>query len=242
MHGNTSDMGDTSEPADPNVTATLWQRAPGGAWLDGGGQGGFMAVSPAVDCPRSPNLTSSLASATYECPAAVWDGTEHSVPATLSPMSCLSAHVLSRSVRAMQVFGPYLFLGGSFLGHTTNAYSYIVQWDGAKVQPLGGGLDGTVYALDVFRGQLVVGGSFSQLYQVSFSRMHAATLDTSFGNDVNTRTHTHTQREREKQTDLQRAERGTEREPLAPSVHWRLSRESQISFTYALRLTCAACR
>jgi hypothetical protein len=213
MHGNTSDMGDTSDPAEPNVTATPWWRAPGGAWLDGGGQGGFMAVSPAVDCPRSPNLTSSLASATYECPEAVWDGTELSVPATLSHMACLSAHVLSRSVRAMQVLGSYLFLGGSFLGHNTNAYSYIVQWDGAKVQPLGGGLDGTVYALDVFSGQLVVGGSFSQLFQVSFSRMHAPHFLTRRGNGVNTRTHTHTRkrkREIDRQTERQRSVRERE--------------------------------
>ena len=127
-----------------------------------------MAVSPSMDCPKSENLTSSGFSAAEECPLAAWNGAEQWVPATVSSLSCLSAHVLSRSVRAMQVFGPYLFLGGSFLGHTNNAYDYVLQWDGAKVQPLGGGLDGTVYALNTFRGQLVVGGSFSQLFQVSF--------------------------------------------------------------------------
>jgi hypothetical protein len=113
----------------------------------------------------------------------------------------------------MQVLGSYLFLGGSFLGHNTNAYSYIVQWDGAKVQPLGGGLDGTVYALDVFSGQLVVGGSFSQLFQVSFSRMHAPHFLTRRGNGVNTRTHTHTRkrkREIDRQTERQRSVRERE--------------------------------
>jgi len=157
-----------SNATDPNGTASPWWRAPGGAWLDGGGQGGFMAVSPSMDCPKSENLISSGFSAAEECPLAAWNGAEQWVPATVSSLSCLSAHVLSRSVRAMQVFGPYLFLGGSFLGHTNNAYDYVLQWDGAKVQPLGGGLDGTVYALNTFRGQLVVGGSFSQLFQVSF--------------------------------------------------------------------------
>ena len=168
-------LGTTPLPAGGNATANATntsqggdsvRRAPGGAWLDGGGQGGYLAISPAMDCLESDTLTSSLASARANCPLGVWDGDERKVPATASPMPTLAAHVLSRSVRAMTVFGSHLVLGGSFLGHTSTDLDYLVLWDGAKVQPLGGGLDGTVYAVLTFRSRLVVGGSFSQLYQV----------------------------------------------------------------------------
>lgn len=94
-----------------------------------------------------------------------WDGNVGSVPASLSLMPNLAAHVLSRSVRAIAVFPPHVVLGGSFLGHLTNRLDYLVRWDGAKVEGIGGGLDGTVYALETVRNFLVVAGSFSQLYQ-----------------------------------------------------------------------------
>ena len=149
-----------------HTQAGALRRAPGGSWLDGGGQGGFLAISPAMDCVGSEKLTWSLASATAECPGGAWDGDERQVPATASALPQLAAHLLSRSVRAMAVFGPHLVLGGSFLGHTSNDLDYLVSWDGAKAQPIGGGLDGAVYALLPFRSRLVVGGAFSQLYQV----------------------------------------------------------------------------
>jgi len=143
-----------------------WRRASGGAWLDGGGQGGLLAISPAMDCPGSADrLSTSKAAPTVECPLDVWAGNARHVPATVCAMPNLAAHVLSRSVRAIAAFQSHLVMGGSFLGHTTNALDYLVSWDGAKVEPLGAGLDGTVYALTNFRDLLVVAGSFSQLYQ-----------------------------------------------------------------------------
>jgi len=125
---------------------------------------GWMEVVRAASWPSA--LPWSLASATAECPGGAWDGDERQVPATASALPQLAAHLLSRSVRAMAVFGPHLVLGGSFLGHTSNDLDYLVSWDGAKAQPIGGGLDGAVYALLPFRSRLVVGGAFSQLYQV----------------------------------------------------------------------------
>ena len=135
-----------------------------GIWLDGGGEGGMLAVSPAMDCPNAQEMTSSVLTAQKECPQAMWDGDARSVPPTTASMPHLSSH-LSRSVRAMTAFRARVVVGGSFLGHTSNRLDYVLQWDGSKVESVGGGLDGTVYALVNFRESLVVAGSFSQLYQ-----------------------------------------------------------------------------
>ena len=171
----------------PNTNATsensTVRRAPGGAWLDGGGQGGFVGLGPDIDDPVA------------------WDGNVGSVPASLSLMPNLAAHVLSRSVRAIAVFPPHVVLGGSFLGHLTNRLDYLVRWDGAKVEGIGGGLDGTVYALETVRNFLVVAGSFSQLYQVRLFSPHFSKLvcniyintSTAYFHNMHTHSHTHTQ-------------------------------------------------
>ena len=169
--------------------ATSLRGVAGGGWLDGGGQGGLLAVSPAMDCAGSssvkvssslPNGSTSMgnastfnastfmanASATHDCGLDQWNGEVRYVPPTLSSLPNLAAHVLSRSVRAIATFESQVVLGGSFLGHSSNTLDYLLRWDGGNVEPMGGGLDGTVYALANLANLLVVAGSFSQLYQV----------------------------------------------------------------------------
>ncbi len=69
-------------------------------------------------------------------------------------------------VFALASFGGELVAGGAFTSisdpsGTTVAASRIAAWDGTAWRPLGGGADGTVYALSVWNGQLVAGGVFS---------------------------------------------------------------------------------
>src|SRR5206468_1173343 len=42
-----------------------------------------------------------------------------------------------------------------------NTVNYIAQWNGTNWQALGSGMNGTVYALAVYNGNLVAGGNFT---------------------------------------------------------------------------------
>jgi len=64
-------------------------------------------------------------------------------------------------VDALCVARDTLFAGGSF-GWAGNSIVYnVASWDGASWRSLGGGTDGTVYALTAYQGDLAVGGDFA---------------------------------------------------------------------------------
>ncbi|HNQ23711.1 MAG TPA: choice-of-anchor Q domain-containing protein [Phycisphaerae bacterium] len=56
---------------------------------------------------------------------------------------------------------PVLVVGGDFTHARGLQVNYIARWDGSQWQPLGSGMNGPVYALTVWNGELVVGGSFT---------------------------------------------------------------------------------
>lgn len=83
---------------------------------------------------------------------------------------------LNGAVRAMTIYddgtGPALFIGGSFTtaasGGTDVPVSRIAKWNGSNWEPVGGGVNGTVYALQVWDdglgggAALYVGGNFDR--------------------------------------------------------------------------------
>ena len=72
-----------------------------------------------------------------------------------------------KTIRAIAPYRGRVFLGGSFEiddAGADRARFYIGTWDGAKLQSVGAGLDGTLYALEPFGGRLIVGGAFTQAY------------------------------------------------------------------------------
>ena len=54
-----------------------------------------------------------------------------------------------------------LVVGGDFQVAGDIVAKNIVAWDGAEWQPLGSGMNGSVYALTVYNGELIAGGDFT---------------------------------------------------------------------------------
>ncbi len=70
-------------------------------------------------------------------------------------------------VRAFAVFGGALFVGGDFTVIGGVEALHIARWNGSQWNPVGGGLDGTVYSMTVYGGGLAVGGSFNVAFDGS---------------------------------------------------------------------------
>src|SRR5690606_35467194 len=70
------------------------------------------------------------------------------------------------SVRALQVFGSDLVVGGNFTTTGGQPAQLVARWDGSAWSPLGSGLDGdgnpSVRVLAVHGGALIAGVNFSQ--------------------------------------------------------------------------------
>lgn len=64
-----------------------------------------------------------------------------------------------------------LVVGGGFQVAGRVASSGIATWDGATWRSLGGGFQGTVFALAVFRGELIAAGHFSSAGEVLVSNI-----------------------------------------------------------------------
>ena len=88
---------------------------------------------------------------------------------TLEPAASLevAALVPSRPVSALAMLGVRVFAGGSFIQAGEAEINYLLEWEGTAgvARPVGGGLDAAVHALTVWRGRLIVGGSFTRAFQ-----------------------------------------------------------------------------
>jgi hypothetical protein len=62
---------------------------------------------------------------------------------------------------AFMIYDNELIVGGNFIWIEGIDASYIARWDGDSWQPLGGGMNGPVYALTVYNGELIAGGNFT---------------------------------------------------------------------------------
>ncbi len=65
---------------------------------------------------------------------------------------------------AVAVSGSKIYIGGSFTtfgGQPTGTYQHVAEWTGTTWVPLGGGVNGTVYALTVLAGKVYAGGEFT---------------------------------------------------------------------------------
>jgi len=79
-------------------------------------------------------------------------------------------------VWALAVYNGALIAGGDFTTAGGVTCNDIASWDGSAWQPLGGGLSGGglyagVYALAVYNGALIAGGSFTTAGGVTCSRI-----------------------------------------------------------------------
>ena len=79
-----------------------------------------------------------------------WDGTKWS--ALGNPTSQLLGEVL-----ALAELNGDIYAGGQFQTASGAAANYVARWNGAQWLPVGGGVDGTVYALHQLDGALFVG-------------------------------------------------------------------------------------
>jgi trimeric autotransporter adhesin len=82
------------------------------------------------------------------------------------PVSSQPSKALDGNVEAMILWddgtGPALIAGGDFVTAGWQASPGVARWDGVSWTPLGTGLNGTVRALAVFRGELIATGDFTQ--------------------------------------------------------------------------------
>jgi trimeric autotransporter adhesin len=90
-----------------------------------------------------------------------WDGAAwHSLGGGFVRDDCPGTATCNPVVRALTTFGSDLVAGGRFTGAAGVGMRNVGRWDGNAWAPLGDGLEGTVLALAVYRGQLVAGGQF----------------------------------------------------------------------------------
>lgn len=101
-----------------------------------------------------------LDSATSKC-IARWNGTEWE--GIGSGFVKTGQHTAVTSVYAITKYGNDIYAGGVFDYADSIQALFVARWNGTQWQPLGTGLAGTawVYDMEVFNGELVVCGSFS---------------------------------------------------------------------------------
>lgn len=84
-----------------------------------------------------------------------WDGS------AWSSMGSLSIRTLDE-VHAIDEMNGEIFVAGSFTISGGSAANYIARWDGGAWRPVGGGVNGVVYALHHIGNLLYAGGEFTQ--------------------------------------------------------------------------------
>jgi hypothetical protein len=67
---------------------------------------------------------------------------------------------MNGAVRALKTFGSYLYAGGDFTTAGGVSTGGLARWDGTSWSQVGGVFNGTVYALEVHNGLLVIGGLY----------------------------------------------------------------------------------
>jgi hypothetical protein len=71
----------------------------------------------------------------------------------------------NKRIVAMKAQGGITYMGGDF-SEAGNATAHsIISWDGSRAKGLGFGTDGGVYAIEIYQGRVVAGGTFSKVYQ-----------------------------------------------------------------------------
>lgn len=63
-------------------------------------------------------------------------------------------------IRAVEVVDGVVYASGDFMVAGQPIAGEIMRWSGGEWEPLGGGVDGQVWAISEFQGEVVVGGSF----------------------------------------------------------------------------------
>src|SRR5688572_6370646 len=91
-----------------------------------------------------------------QCPAPTWTSVNPGVPG-------LANHVWALTPWHPDGPGPappVLVAGGNFTFAGSGPANHVASWDGASWQPLSTGINGYVFALSPYNGELVAGGVF----------------------------------------------------------------------------------
>ncbi len=100
----------------------------------------------------------SASGATSLSHIARWDTSTN--PGTWQPLGAGAGQGVNGVVNALKTYGSFLYAGGSFTSAGGLSSGGLARWNGTSWSIVGGNFLGTVYSLEVFNNELVIGGQY----------------------------------------------------------------------------------